>query len=257
MAVLARNLGVIHTTQTKTGTFAAVRDGLTRNRNWPNRLYDPTTKEEHIFTDSVSGDRALKNLDGGVETNNRPGVYQVEIIGYAEDISGYSDEWYANLKAYLQARSAQWLIPYEFPYPFVGVNAYGLDGAVRLTNKQWLEASGWVGHQHAPENQHWDPGPLDTNRLKGPIMEHVPAEIQQVLKDAGFYTGTVDELYGDATKHAIHAIKNHVDAQAQLVQSLRTRLAQMTLEQPPVPGDILKKAETFDKVRAAIVEMLR
>jgi hypothetical protein len=32
---------------------------------------------------------------------------------------------------------------------------------IRLTRQQWDAYSGQLGHQHAPQNDHWDPGRLD------------------------------------------------------------------------------------------------
>jgi hypothetical protein len=38
-------------------------------------------------------------------------------------------------------------------------------GVKRLSGQQWLDFSGWLGHQHAPENDHWDPGAIDITDL--------------------------------------------------------------------------------------------
>ena len=34
-----------------------------------------------------------------------------------------------------------------------------------MTNDEWNDFDGWCGHQHVPENEHWDPGKLDIGRL--------------------------------------------------------------------------------------------
>jgi len=36
---------------------------------------------------------------------------------------------------------------------------------VRLTNAQWNTFTGWCGHQHVPENTHWDPGRINIGSL--------------------------------------------------------------------------------------------
>jgi hypothetical protein len=44
----------------------------------------------------------------------------------------------------------------------MGVSAYGLaNHAQRQTAKNWKWARGIVGHVHAPENDHWDPGDVN------------------------------------------------------------------------------------------------
>ena len=158
------NAIVIHLTQGS--TLAGAKATLERNRSWSNTLYDPETGEEHVFTESSKGDRSLRNLAGGVETNNRPGVYQIEIVGFSQMVQDYSDDWYANLAAYLQRKANDWNVPYVFPHEFLGVNeAYGTRAKSRLSHKQWLALEGIVGHQHVPENTHWDPGPILVGKL--------------------------------------------------------------------------------------------
>jgi hypothetical protein len=34
-----------------------------------------------------------------------------------------------------------------------------------MTEDEWNNFDGWCGHQHVPENEHWDPGKLDIGRL--------------------------------------------------------------------------------------------
>lgn len=43
--------------------------------------------------------------------------------------------------------------------------SFGASNGVRLTNAQYLDYTGWLGHQHVPENDHGDPGDIDINAL--------------------------------------------------------------------------------------------
>lgn len=37
--------------------------------------------------------------------------------------------------------------------------------AQRLSNSAWINTVGWVGHEHVPQNDHWDPGSFDIARV--------------------------------------------------------------------------------------------
>jgi len=162
---------ILHTTEGSTA--ASARAAMNANRSWSHWLCDPTPGIDSFETlidpdPTPDGDpsddqpaRSLRNLRGGVETNNRGGVYQVEIVGFAGKVHTYSDGWFTNL-----ARRVGWVcdtygVPRVFPFPFTGNDGYGLKGSVRISNAQWLAATGIVGHCHVPENDHWDPGRID------------------------------------------------------------------------------------------------
>ena len=48
---------------------------------------------------------------------------------------------------------------------FGGVHEYGLNNPLEFSNKQWKKFNGWCGHQHVPENKHWDPGSISVSNL--------------------------------------------------------------------------------------------
>lgn len=129
--------------------------------------------------------RALLNLPGGVETNNRGGVIQVEIVGFAsrssaaqalrvdEDhvpagtpiIAELDDDQLSWLGHALRDLCAQVGAPFVFPRPFLPYPASYGDNGARLTFDEWLTVEGVIGHQHVPENDHGDPGALDVARM--------------------------------------------------------------------------------------------
>lgn len=159
-------VAVLHSTESS--DFDATVDYLANLPGiQPHDVYDPETNQEHRFITWPKPARALKNLPGGVETNNRPGgVYQVEIIGYAAKAASHSPQWYANLDAYMRRKAAAIGFRLEVRYPWVvSPTPKGTDP--RLTPAQWYGLVGMIGHQRVPENNHSDPGDLS------PLNEHL------------------------------------------------------------------------------------
>ena len=151
---------VLHTSESGKGTGRAVAAYLRRNSIESHEVFDPASGEcIQLLTDSAPG-KALANKRGGVETNKRPGVYQIEIVGRAAEVPGYSDDWFKTLAKHLLIVAERTGTPLVFPCQFLPYpSSYG-PSPVRLSHKQWLEASGIIGHQHVPENSHGDPGDI-------------------------------------------------------------------------------------------------
>lgn len=108
---------------------------------------------------------ALQNKNGGAQTN-RDSAIQVEMSGFARD------------QRYLTAGDRQWLadnvvrpIQQKLPIPSRTTKFYdeksgvgtlaAYHTAIRWGATQWDNFSGFCGHQHVPENAHWDPGALN------------------------------------------------------------------------------------------------
>lgn len=95
------------------------------------------------------GAYALQNLSGGVETN-RAHAIQVELIGFAGQTQDWSDAEYANI-----AKLARWIekhggVPRQCSVTFRSDSIHKI--------QDWPGYTGHCGHQHVPENTHWDPG---------------------------------------------------------------------------------------------------
>lgn len=106
-----------------------------------------------------NGARALANPAGGVETN-RQGAIQIEIAWKASKIQSLPNDFKDDLKLLMRWIEAQTGIQRIAP-PFFGDEAYGSGSISRMSNATWNSYNGWCGHQHVPENLHWDPGPID------------------------------------------------------------------------------------------------
>lgn len=203
---------VVHTTETPAGTARSVARQLMAKGRAPHQVYDPADGTLVHCHDWDSPAAALKNLYGGVETNRRGGVYQVEVVGRAADVPGYSDVWYGNLGRYLGSVCDWTGTPKVFPYRFTGPDGYGQQGTVRLSFEQWQTVAGIVGHAHVPENTHWDPGALDVARLlphmqpaqQPPTEEKRAVEICPTPSGGGYWICSTDGsvyAFGDAPFH--------------------------------------------------------
>lgn len=110
---------------------------------------------------------AAYTLKGGEHSPNSAAgtVIQIEMIGRANDVPGYSQDWFDNLKPLLLWICAKIGCSYVFPFPFTGNDGWGAGGAVRQNWANFARATGIVGHSHAPYNDHWDPGDLPLDKL--------------------------------------------------------------------------------------------
>ncbi|MEU3252876.1 N-acetylmuramoyl-L-alanine amidase [Streptomyces sp. NPDC006997] len=173
---------------------------------------------QHFDFDTSS--RALRNLAGGVETNTM-NVCQVEIVGTCDPTTHrkwgstphlYTPElpsWVVrDLAAFARWAHEQHGVPLTSgltfkPYP----SSYGSNG-VRLSASQWLNFKGHCGHQHAPENDHGDPGAFPMaailNAAKGTPQEDDMAltadDVSKVAK------AVVDLLTGPRRADLVEAV---------------------------------------------------
>jgi hypothetical protein len=113
-------------------------------------------------------DRSARSLEhhGDIETNRRSAI-QIEIAWTAEDIAALPANYVAKLRDWMRWVEAQTGIQRVAP-TFYGPEAYGADSPSRMTADQWSVFNGWCGHQHVPQNVHWDPGKIDIQALLAP-----------------------------------------------------------------------------------------
>lgn len=126
--------------------------------------------------------RALVNQPGGVETNTA-NVVQIELVGTCDPATrdrwnreGRAGEfifWPAAPDWALQglADFVNWLhdnhgVKIESKVTWKAYpGSYGTNNGVRLTGAQWNAYLGHLGHEHATENLHGDPGNLNFARI--------------------------------------------------------------------------------------------
>lgn len=116
----------------------------------PHFTFNPETGSlwQHIPINRAA--KSLEHPPGTVETNHANCV-QVELIGFAKDTGHWSDAAYARI-----AKLARWIetnhdVPSRCTVTFSNT-------PTRLTPAAWLAYAGHCGHQHVPNNRHWDPG---------------------------------------------------------------------------------------------------
>lgn len=151
--------GVLHTTQDKSYTPSTT--SYYGHSNPPHftlaQVGGSTNVYQHYQMDVAA--RALANPAGGVQTNRRNAI-QIEIAWTAEDIENLPSEMKDALRDLITWISAQAGIAKTHPQ-FYGDEAYGLHSISRMSAGVWNSFNGWCGHQHVPENEHWDPGEID------------------------------------------------------------------------------------------------
>jgi hypothetical protein len=108
--------------------------------------------------------RALENHKGGVQTNRRSAI-QIEIAWKAAEIGQLPLSMRMKLWDWMRWVEDQTDIKRWITREFMGSAAYGQNSSARMTDAEWNDFNGWCGHQHVPENSHWDPGKLDINEL--------------------------------------------------------------------------------------------
>lgn len=149
---------------------------------------------QHLPLDQ--GSFSLRNLDGGVQTN-RDYVFQWELIGTSEK-GGPGYYWPDADDAVLADLYEKLIGPLsdEYNIPLKALNfqaypaSYGARGdtnTVRLSGSAFDTYSGWLGHQHVPENVHGDPGAFPWARMMETQMALTKAETIAAAKQ-----GTLD-----------------------------------------------------------------
>lgn len=165
--------GVLHTTE---------------GGNWTS--YDEGKKAPHLSVKAIPGKgvevrqhtpftssaRALRNLDGGVQTN-RDYAFQIELIGTCDpknkgkmfywpeaDDAVLRDLYVKVIEPMSRGLNIPLLAPAFQAYP-ASAGARSGSNDVRMTGAQWDIFTGWCGHQHVPENTHGDPGNFPWARM--------------------------------------------------------------------------------------------
>jgi len=157
---------LLHTTEGTSieGAEAAYR----ANGSAPHFTISPGRVHQHISL--RYGAYALRNEAGGVETN-RMHCIQIEIVGFAAQ----SHTWPMAYNEYLGTA----LIGPILEWGGASINAgivprflNGDDGFLaspsakqRMSYPEWATFNGICGHQHAPENSHWDPGRINISAI--------------------------------------------------------------------------------------------
>lgn len=90
---------------------------------------------------------------------NRASCVQVEIVGLEDGAAPWPAAQLTALRDWMRFVEA------NFGVERASHVKWGARGEYRLGDAAWTKLTGWCGHQHAPENDHIDPGAIDISIL--------------------------------------------------------------------------------------------
>jgi hypothetical protein len=128
----------------------------------PHFTLDPLTGKLYQHVPITVASSSLKHPAGTVETNHAHAI-QVELMLFSgtspggkapqREVRNLTDGDYARIAAL-----ARWIEKYADVPRTAGVT-FAVP-AKRLTSSAWTKYAGHCGHEHVPNNDHWDPGAL-------------------------------------------------------------------------------------------------
>lgn len=169
-------LGILHSTEGS--NLPDYKDGGSN----PNVTLDPWKKIAYQHLPLNVAARALvRNNDAGV---------QIEIIGYCDNKTAMEHNRESYRLDRLSSEGRQWLaerlaeigkalnIPTTTSVRWITYpDSAGLNNGVRMSYATLNSARGWVGHQHIPDNDHGDPGPIGADlvaRMQNKVVKAPP-----------------------------------------------------------------------------------
>lgn len=164
---------VVHTVEG--GGYTPSRQNYYGHQSYPHFTVGADGIYQHFPIDLAA--RALYNAAGGAETNAARAI-QVEVVWWAGRIQEIPDATLANLADLANWVIGQGLIPATFAQ-FAGDGAYGENAPQRFDKADWYGFSGICGHQHVPENDHWDPGDFPVDRFRALLNAPQEDELTQ------------------------------------------------------------------------------
>lgn len=155
---------VLHLTTSR--NYSPTRANFYGAQNWPHATAAKISGVPRLFQHGPidRSARAMQNDAGGVETNRCRAV-QLEIAWGAYDPELIPDDLMNVVADWCGWVADQTGCRRDLPLAFVGSEGYGEAASQRLGNDAWLAFDAICGHQHVPENDHWDPGHFPADRL--------------------------------------------------------------------------------------------
>ena len=166
---------LLHTTEggSLQGAIAALR----AKSAWSHFIYDPATEQ---LVQAVSMNRAAKSLrsGGNLGKTNAARVIQVEIVGRAADTDHAPQWWNESIGRMIARIGASVPFRIEMPLPFYGdesgFTVASQTAKQRMSWAAWYRFDAICGHQHAPRNDHWDPGAINAAAILAAARKHAP-----------------------------------------------------------------------------------
>lgn len=157
----SRPRGVLH--RTEGATYAGALGAYKSKRSAPHYTVQGLRVWQHIPMSRAA--RAMQNLEGGVQTN-RIRCWQIEVVGFSAD-SIWDPDTIITTRELMKWIEGETGVRPTAPRFLSNKDGFiaRLDAPQRMSNSAWMSWDGWCGHQHVPENTHWDPGTLPITQL--------------------------------------------------------------------------------------------
>jgi hypothetical protein len=147
---------VLHTTEGDTleGAIGALETHHSQSHFVVGRSQDGSYKIVQLI-DTARASKSLRNDAGGVQTNKDSAI-QIEMVGRAGKPK--DQQMLALCRQLLRWIEATHFVPRLWPNGFCVPAVNGNDaGHHNRDAHTWDTQGGYYGHEHVPENQHWDP----------------------------------------------------------------------------------------------------
>lgn len=245
---------LLHTTEgpSLNGAISALR---TKNA-WSHFIYDPVADR---LVQAVPMNQAARSLrsGGNFGKTNAARVIQVEIVGRAHEAPFWSAQVNANIGKMIR-RIAN-VVPFNVSMPLeffgdrAGFTVASETARQRLSWYNWYRFDAICGHQHAPKNEHWDPGEIQVNQIlsaaragsNAPVKAPwVPPKFPGYTLKEGQRSNDVAVLnlllvgagYGDGLDLSPSGVKRYGNGTSRAVK--RAMTAYYKNEKKPVPAGI-------------------
>ena len=208
---------VIHTTEST--SYPKSRDTYYGHQSWPHFTIHNGLIYQHIPIGRAA--RALKNTAGGVETNADRAV-QVEVAWKAEQAEQMPEKLLDAIRRLGLWVSAETGMPWQATVRFVGPEErpYGVNAKQRMSHRTWDNYEGVCGHQHVPENDHWDPGHIDIAYLTAVEENDVTPQEHQWLENVENRTSNLEGAMSGLINLGNESRQLHTDQIARLEQKV-------------------------------------
>lgn len=167
---------VLHSTE---GPWDAALSSYRSKGIPPHVQTDPIAKRRAQLISLNRSSYALENDAGGVETNRLRAI-QVEVVGYARQMHLLPESALVYLggvvKEIVKAVPGIRLWSPPFFGEGCGWTLATETARQRMTFDAWRTFDGVCGHQHVPENAHWDPGALNVAKILDYARPTTPEE---------------------------------------------------------------------------------
>lgn len=224
---------LLHSTEGATinGAIGAYRT----NNSWPHFTVDCKRRQVTQHLDVAVAARSLRNDPGGADQTNRDGSVhvQIEMVGFAGTPAsiGSTDDlaWFG--RQVVAPICAETGIPIQSTvtwrrYP----DSYGKLASQRLSPSAWDAYSGVLGHQHAPDNSHGDPGLIDIHEILNAAQEGDDMALSTEDKN------WLRELMADRRREIVEYVDQRVDELTKLLAPWGSEAFDRA-GQPGTPGE--------------------